>query len=242
MPWTEHPDDWVDFGHLDALAEAALVLTGEGSVAYANSAAQRLVGVGSLTLNRTSAAEAIFTVADRGAFREAAEQARGGIPWLGELEVLRADDSTVRAEVSCAAIRRAGAPLVLLCVLNEVSGARSRARVARRLADRMTSLAKVAAELAVAEDLDTVTKVVISEAADAVGATVGSLSLLVDEDTLALAGLRGGLEGAAARWTRYSVHDATPAGDVVRHGQPLVLLGRAAIQERYPRLERAADG
>jgi GAF domain-containing protein len=106
----------------------------------------------------------------------------------------------------------------------------------------MTALARVAAELAVAEDLDTVTKVVIGEAADAVGATVGSLSLLVGPDTLSLAGLRGGREGAAGRWTRYSVHDPTPAGDVVRSGETLVLIGRDEIAERYPHLERAAEG
>ena len=68
------------------------------------------------------------------------------------------------------------------------------------------------------------------------------MSLLVDPDTLALAGLRGGPEGAATRWKRYSVHDPTPAGDVARSGETLVLLGRDAIQERYPDLERAAEG
>ncbi len=100
----------------------------------------------------------------------------------------------------------------------------------------------MAAELAVAEDLETVTEVVTSEAAHAVGATVGSLSLLADPETLVLAGLHGGQKGAAARWTRYSVHDNTPAGDVARSGEPLVLVGRAAIQGRYPDLERAAEG
>ena len=165
-----------------------------------------------------------------------------GVPWLGELDVVRADGSTTRTEVSGAPVRRAGAAIGLLCVINELSGARNRVHVARRLADRITGLARVAAELAIAEDLDSVTKVVISEAADAVGATVGSLSLLVGPDTLALAGLRGGVEGAAARWTRYSVHDPTPAGDVARSGETLVMLGRDAIQDRYPDLELAADG
>jgi GAF domain-containing protein len=64
----------------------------------------------------------------------------------------------------------------------------------------------------------------------------------VGPDTLSLAGLRGGREGAAGRWTRYSVHDPTPAGDVVRSGETIVLIGRDEIAERYPHLERAAEG
>jgi GAF domain-containing protein len=130
----------------------------------------------------------------------------------------------------------------MVCVMSEAGESQREGRHAQRLADRLTGLARVNAELAVAEDLETVTKVVIAEAADAIGATVGSLSLLVDEDTLVLAGLRGGREGAAARWTRYSVHDSTPAGDVARSGETLVLIGKDVIHERYPHLETAAEG
>src|SRR4051794_10508634 len=231
-----------ELGHLDALAESVLVADAQGRVTYANVASQRLLGVRAELLQGRLIVEAAFTPDDQDAFREAAAQVFAGVPWLGELDVAHADGSTVRAEVSCAPIRRAGATTGLLCVLNELGGARSRVHVARRLADRITGLARVAAELATAEDLDTVTKVVISEAADAVGATVGSLSLLVDDDTLALAGLRGGRDGAAARWTRFPVDSNTPAGDVARSGESLVLLGRDAIHARYPDLERAADG
>jgi GAF domain-containing protein len=87
-----------------------------------------------------------------------------------------------------------------------------------------------------------VTDIVVNEVADVAGATVGSLSLLADPDTLVLGGLRGGREGVRERWRRYSVHDPTPAGDVVRSGERLVLVGRKALDERYPDLERAADG
>jgi PAS domain S-box-containing protein len=231
-----------DLGHLDALSEPAVVTDPEARISYVNIAAEHLLGVRGRTLIGKPLAQAVFSSDDQDPFREAAEQALSGIPWLGELDVVRADGSTTRTEVSCAKVHLGGRPAGLLCVLNELAGARSRVQVARRLADRIAGLARVAAELAVAEDLDTVTKVVIAEAADAMGATVGSLSLLVGPDTLSLAGLRGGLEGAARRWTRYSVHDPTPAGDVVRSGEPLVLIGREAIAERYPDLERAAEG
>jgi PAS domain S-box-containing protein len=231
-----------DLGHLDALMEAAVVTDREGRVRFANTAAEHLLGVRAPTLVGRPMAQAVFCSDDQDPFREAGEQALAGVHWVGELDVVRADGSTTRAQVSCAPVRWGGEPTGLLCVLNEVGRAGSRVKTARRLADRIAGLARVAAELAIAEDLDTVTKVVIGEAADAVGATVGSLSLLVGPDTLSLAGLRGGLEGAAGRWTRYSVHDHTPAGDVVRSGERLVMVGRDAIAKAYPDLERAAEG
>ncbi|MDX6359610.1 MAG: hypothetical protein QOH37_2664 [Nocardioidaceae bacterium] len=231
-----------DLGYLDALAEAAVVADGAGLITFVNTAAEQLLGLRGEAMRGRPIAEAVFSGDDQDPFREAAAQVLEGVPWMGELDVVRADGSTTRTEVSCAPVRSDGARTGLVCVLNELSGARSRVHIARRLADRITGLARVAAELATAEDLDTVTKVVIGEAADAVGATVGSLSLLVGPDTLSLAGLRGGREGAAGRWTRYSVHDPTPAGDVARSGETMVLLGREAIAERYPELERAAEG
>jgi PAS domain S-box-containing protein len=231
-----------ELGYLDALAEAAVIADCQGAITFVNSAAEHLLGLRGGVLLGRRIAEAVFSDDDQDPFREAAAQVLAGVPWLGELDVVRADGSMTRAEVSCAPVRLGAAITGQICVLNEVSRARSRVHIARRLADRITGLARVAAELATAEDLDTITKVVIGEAADAVGATVGSLSLLVGPDTLSLAGLRGGREGAAGRWTRYSVHDPTPAGDVARSGETMVLLGRDAISERYPDLERAAEG
>ena len=43
--------------------------------------------------------------------------------------------------------------------------------------------------------MEAVTKIVVEHMADAAGATVASLSLLVDDDTLALVGIRGGRRG-----------------------------------------------
>jgi PAS domain S-box-containing protein len=231
-----------ELAHLHAFAEAVVVGDRDGRIVFVNTAAERLLATRATALVGRPLAEAVFSGEDQDPFREASERVWAGVPWSGELLVAPADGTPVATEVSCAAVVDDGAPNLLLCVLAELGGARNRVHGARRMADRITGLARVAAELATAEDLDTVTEVVIGEAADAVGATVGSLSLLVAPDTLSLAGLRGGLEGAAARWTRYSVDDPTPAGDVVRSGETLVLLGRDAIQQRYPDLERAAEG
>jgi PAS domain S-box-containing protein len=241
MPGGSGPPGTVELGHLDALTDAAVVSDPAGHIWFFNSAAERLLGTRGDLLLGTDLQE-LFCGDDRGALAEVARQVLAGTEWTGELGVLRDDGSTMRTDITCAPLRRGREVVALLCLLGELDTSRHRVHTVRRLAARLTGLARVTAELTTAETLENVTEVVISEAADAVGATVGSLSLLVDPDTLALAGIRGGREGAASRWTRYSVHEHTPAGDVVRSGEPLVLIGREAIADRYPDLERAAEG
>ena len=126
--------------------------------------------------------------------------------------------------------------------MDDTASTNSPGREARRLEDRLTRLARVAADLGRAEDVQTVTDIVISQAADAVGATVASLSMVLDDDTIGLVGLRGGKDGAPDRWSTFSRHLPTPAGDVVRSGELLVLTGREAIHAKYPDLERATEG
>ena len=232
----------MDLGFLDALTDAALVADDAGRLVFVNHAARRLVGAGDGGLLGEPMSEALFGEADRDAFREVSERVMEGIAWRGQLQVAGSGGRVGSAEVSCSSVRRDGRVVGMVCVVSEIDAAAHRADTAGQLAARLTGLAKVASELAVAEDLETVTEVVTSEAAAAVGATVGSLSLRDGPDTLVLAGLHGGREGAARRWSRYSVRDNTPASDVARSGEPLVLVGRDAIQERYPNLERAAEG
>src|SRR6476469_315818 len=86
------------------------------------------------------------------------------------------------------------------------------------LPGRLGQLASVTTKLLAAEDVAAVTRIVTEDLADAAGAAFGSLPVLGDDDTLALAGIRGGNEGVEQRWATYPVADATPAGDVVRSG------------------------
>jgi GAF domain-containing protein len=104
-------------------------------------------------------------------------------------------------------------------------------------ADRLARIARVTRELLQADDLDAVTKVVIEHTADATGASVASLSLRVDEGTLALIGIRGAREGTASRWATYPVSSRTPAGEVVRTARPMVLRSVGEIVRRFPDLE-----
>jgi PAS domain S-box-containing protein len=234
---------WIgDLDHLNGLDEAALATDTAGQIIFANATARRHYHFLGADLSRVSLADGLLPADEREAFGEIARQALDGSHWSGRLEVLRVDGSARPADVSCSPLRRDGVVVGLVCVVDDSVSQRGEGREVRRLADRLTGLARVAAELGSAVDVEAVTKVVVTQAADAVGATVASLSLLVDEETLALVGLRGGPEGAARRWATFSIHDSTPASTVVRTGELMLLTGRDAIQDRFPDLESTSRG
>ncbi len=234
---------WIgDLGHLNALAQAAFATDTDGQIIFANTAARRRYRFLGEDRTRVRLAEGLLPEGEHGVFAEIQRQALNGTPWTGRLQVRRVDGSVRAADVSCSPLLRNGTIEGLVCIVDDAVAQRGEAHEARRLEDRLTRLARVAAELGTAEDVETVTKIVISQAADAVGATVASLSQLIDADTLELVGLRGGLEGASQRWARFSLHDVTPVGDAIRAGEPLVLTGRDEIQSRYPDLEGVVEG
>jgi GAF domain-containing protein len=232
---------WIrDLDHLDALGSPAVVTGPDGEVLYANQQAVRLHLVREAP--GVSVSEALLPQADGPLLEQILRQSLAGHPWSGPLDVRRADGSSREAEVACTPVRHLGEVVALLFVVGHEQPEPDGPGPTSRLQERLTRLARVTAELGTAEDVATVTEIVVSHAADAVGATTASLSLVVDDDTLALAGLRGGREGAARRWATYSRHDHTPAADVVRTGTQLLLTGRAAIERAYPGLEHASDG
>ena len=102
------------------------------------------------------------------------------------------------------------------------------------LDDRLTGLARVTAELIRATSPEAVTKIVVEHIAEAVGATIASLSLRVGPDVVRLLGLRGGREGDAEAYATYSLSEPSPASDVIRSGKRLILVGRQAILDAYP--------
>lgn len=107
---------------------------------------------------------------------------------------------------------------------------------------RLARLATVTSELLTAQTVEAVSTIITEHLTAAAGAEVGSFSLLVDDDTLALVGLHGGREGDAARWATYPVSARTPVGQVLRSGDVLVLSGIDTIREGYPELDLPADG
>ncbi|HEU4566820.1 MAG TPA: SpoIIE family protein phosphatase [Marmoricola sp.] len=230
-----------DLAHLDALEEAALAADPDGTVRYANTVATRMYP--RLAESPATGTNLRDLVPEHlhGALEEVIRQAAEGVTWRGRLEVAAVDGMPRETDVGCAPLQHAGTTVGVLCLFDDPGQPGAAAKDARRLDDRLTRLARVAAELGAAEDIETVTDVVISHLCDAVGATVASLSLLRD-DRLVLAGLRGGRPGADERWTSFPITLHTPASHVVRTGEPLFLIGREAIDAHYPDLEKAAEG
>ena len=232
-----HPDS----SHLDGLPLAALAVDPAGTVRYVNAAASGLFGRQTADMTGTAFLSVAFGEEDRGSAEEVVNHVLSGRSWSGTLSLVNVAAEAVPVHLTATPLRQDGEVVGALVIAQETSGA----AVDRRsvwLGERLTRLARVAAELVMADSMESVTKSVISHAADAAGATIASLSTLVDAETLALQGLRGGLEGASARWARWSIHDNTPAGEAVRTGRQILLVGKDHIQQRYPDLESAASG
>ena len=97
-------------------------------------------------------------------------------------------------------------------------------------------------ELLAAADVEAVSAIVTDHMMKAAGATSASLSLMVDDDTLALMALRGGLEETASRWATYPVASNVPSAESVRTGRAGAASRRDDVAERYPDLGAIADG
>jgi GAF domain-containing protein len=217
----------------------AVLLDRAMRIVHANSAALDFFGA---TRDRLSVGadgvEELFEPSERGPAAEVLTKVLAGTHWQGELAVCGRDQRVARTHLSVTALYRDGTVDGVLVLAEDAGSSRGRAQ---RLAERLTRLARVTAELLRADDVLAVTQIVIEHIADAAGATVASLSVPVDETTLRLVGLRGGRDGAAQRWQTYPMQ-GTPAGDSVLSRQAVVLSGREEIHRRYPDLETATDG
>jgi PAS domain S-box-containing protein len=233
------PDWRVPRGLIDALPEAAIAVDPYGRVLVVNDVAVRFFGLPENQLAGNSVTDVLLAPAEHGGFGEVLGLAREGTSWDGELPVMSPAGVSRSVAMSVRPVLEGGVVVGALLLAGELVTGDARAR---RLDERLARLARVTAELVTAETEADVTTIVVEHMADAAGATVASLSLLIDENTLALLGMRGGREGVTSRWATYSVHDSTPASDAVRTGQ-LVLLGSAEeIHASYPDLETAAEG
>ena len=225
---------------LDALPQAALAIDPDGGVVQVNEAARQMLGGQAGNLVGTRLTESMFGDAGGGGeFEDVLTVVMAGGSWSGQLAVTPHHGLPLKAELSVRPVLEDGEVSGALVLVTEVL---SNGKETERLSERLTRLARVETELVRADSLEEVTKTVVDHMADAAGATVASLSLLVDSDTLALVGLRGGRKGVASRWATYPLSARTPAGDAIRENRILVLNGRAEIRSRYPDLESAAEG
>jgi GAF domain-containing protein len=104
-------------------------------------------------------------------------------------------------------------------------------------AEKFNELARVVAELTAARDLDTLFEVIVARTAAAIGASVATLSVLDGQSLmLRLVGVSGGEPNSPRDWARYPLDADLPACEAVRNRKSILVVGRAAIEARYPAL------
>ena len=234
----DDPRTWrTDASHLDGLNTAAVVTDALGRIAYLNAAADALLERPRDQLVGGDFVALLLPESHAGAGHEIFAQAFAGVSWSGQLPSSDQRGTERVLDVSASPLRRDGQPVGVLFVLEDASGQSPARGRAQRVAARLTRLARVTAELVYADDLETVSRIVISA-----GATIASLIRKVDDDTLALIGIRGASQEIATKYATFPLSLPTPAGECVRTGQPVLLTGREAIDRRYPDLDVASPG
>jgi len=120
--------------------------------------------------------------------------------------------------------------------------AERRARgAAEALATRLARLQRVMAELTAVAGIDDVAEVVVTHAADAVGAIVSSLCLL-EGDVVRVVGIRGEHRDARERWQTFPLDADLPASEAIRTNELVVVPNRAELERRYPSLAGYVEG
>jgi PAS domain S-box-containing protein len=109
----------------------------------------------------------------------------------------------------------------------------------KRAADRTARLQAIALALAEALTPAEVADVIMAQAIAAVGAQAGSVALLAeDAETLEIVSVSGYPEQMLDSWRRFSLSQATPLAEAIRSKTAVLIESRAALAERYPRLEQ----
>jgi GAF domain-containing protein len=220
---------------LQALPHPVIQLDTDGCILGTNLPAAQLLGITSDALQGQPFATTALPEPAQGGFLDVFRHVMEGRSWGGALPLTTAPE----AHLHVAPVEQGGTVIGALVTIESVG--RERARTAQ-VGERLNRLARVATELQAAGNLERLTNIVVSHMADAAGATTASLSVMVDDETFGLLGLRGGTEGAQSRYATYPADDSTPAGVAVRTGRPLLLAGLAAIRSQFPDIELAAPG
>jgi PAS domain S-box-containing protein len=221
---------------LDALAAAVIVSDPAGVVLYANLAAERMYGHPRSALLGSDLRELLVADADQALADDIMRQVLGGASWSGEFTVPHADGGAATVRITDSPVYRDGAVVAVVGVAEDVSAAAASRHDAERVGARLAQLTTVIAALAAAADVETVVTTVVEQAAAAVGATVSSVSLLDDDQTLRLVRIKGAPVEAGRRWASYRITDQTPASEAARTGRTVVVADRADLERRYPGL------
>jgi serine phosphatase RsbU (regulator of sigma subunit) len=223
---------------LEALPHPVIALDLHGRLLAVNPAGAALVGLPEQDMVGRVFCSVALTDSGCGGFHEILDLVASGVHWTGELHLRPAAAAPV-VQVRVAPVLEAGTITGSVLTVDVVGNRRDHAL---HQSERLNKLARVAAELQTAETPEALTDVVVSHFADAAGATTASLSVVLEDDTLSMVGIRGGTQDAYRKFASFPADHTTPAGEAVVSGKPLVLAGRDEISSRYPHLKLAAEG
>lgn len=107
---------------------------------------------------------------------------------------------------------------------------------AEDVAQRLARLQQVTAALSGAANAREISDIVVSHAAESVGAELTMFSLLVNDDTLEVVGSHGHAPTTTARWHTFPVSAQLPASEAVRTNAPVIVPSIEQLERRFPML------
>jgi PAS domain S-box-containing protein len=221
-------------GLLAALDTPAVLVDVEARIVEANEPAERAFGCRVATVAGSDLTQVICPE-DRHQVASIVRRGYTGRTWRGRVQ-LQAEGEPVTTEMTCSPVWQDGTVTTVAVLFEEALGGLGEEN--RRVRDRLTRLTRVASELASAASLESVTQIVVTHSADAVGASSASLCLREarDPETLRMIGLSGGRPEDWDRFATFPVSAALPASEAVRTGERVVVVGASEITRRYPAL------
>ena len=212
----------------EAVQDAMIIYTPDGTVVGANPAALRIYGYTAEQIIGVHAPDVIHPDA-RPFFAEFLRRAGKGEEFRCETLDRRADGSTFPIEVLGTSFKHEGRTH-LMSVVRDITD-RTRAM------DRLARLHGVAAALSEALTTADVARVAVEQGVQALGATAGSLSLLSEDgNTLEMAGSVGYPAEMMAPWQRYPIEAPIPLTDAVRRAEAIYMESSEERVRRYPAL------
>lgn len=222
-----------EVGLLDAISAAVIATDLDGTIFYWNKAAEDLYGYSREQMLGASVTDLLVRSDEHDLAADIMRRVTAGRRWTGEFPVRAADGRTIRVRITNSPLVVDGRVVGVVGVAEDIAEMRAARAAAQLLSDRLTQLAKVTAELGTAPSVEAVSEVIVSHAADAVGAVVSVLAVRVDADTLAIVGRRGMPERLGEEWGTIPLTAPLAITEAVRTGTPVVV-DADEIKERFP--------